>query len=90
MSPGTSGSGMNRPDSNTLRDCFLVFAGWFLWALVFVMVALVGSLAGCVNPQFPRDSIVIKGESKVSTPWGSAQVSAEEIRTGKAAVPSVK
>lgn len=54
----------------------------FFWTVVLCVLVLV--LLGCVSPQFPKDAYIKGGESQVSTPWGSAKVTAEEIRTGKA------
>jgi hypothetical protein len=60
------------------------FVASLLCALACASIALLG---GCVTHSFPKDSILIDGESTIQTPWGSGKVSAKEIRTGKAALP---
>lgn len=56
------------------------------YLLPLVLVAL----SGCVSGNWPKDSMIVDGESTVSTPWGSHTLKAKEVRTGKAAVPATK
>jgi hypothetical protein len=43
------------------------------------------ALAGCVNPQWPKDSHIEKGSVKVNTPWGGYEMTVEQLDTGSAA-----
>ncbi len=42
-------------------------------------------LAGCINPQFPKDAHIEKAEVKVVTPWGGYEMKIEQLDTGVAA-----
>jgi hypothetical protein len=56
--------------------------------LRLLLIALLTLTAGCVSGNWPKDSLILDGESTVSTPWGSHTLKAKEVRTGKAAVPA--
>lgn len=49
---------------------------------------VVVTLGGCMTGNWPKDAMVVDGESTVSTPWGSHTLKAKEVRTGKAATPA--
>lgn len=55
-----------------------------------ILPIILVALSGCVSGNWPKDALIVDGESTISTPWGSHTVKAKEIRTGKAAVPAIR
>lgn len=55
----------------------------FALAGLFIVAMFLAS--GCISQPLPKDANIVGFKNKITTPWGSSDISIDELNTGAAA-----